>query len=168
MEFSNLSLRKATNADVVPVVALIESILAEHDDPICLETTEADLLDIEQNYIHPGGEFWVLICKESGKESIVGTHSAMPFSDDNRICTFKRLYLHIELRGTKWSNRLMQVAIDWAIEQEYSIIEFWSDTRFERAHGFFQKFGFKKTGVIQECETSYGSFREYQFRKVLQ
>jgi putative acetyltransferase len=57
----------------------------------------------------------------------------------------------------------MHWAIDYARSHGAERIEFWSDTRFERAHCFFQKFGFKTTGERRECDDSWEPYWEYFF-----
>ena len=160
---SHLRLRLATEHDQPQIVALIDSIFREYDAEVCLEGAEADLLDIQLNYVSRGGVFWVLEQVElDGQAQIVGSHSAIPL-EEPRKCTFKRLYVAEHLRGTPWTRKLMQVAIDWAKAREYEQVQFWSDTRFGRAHRFFAKFGFRQTGEIRHMKDSTEPYSEYSF-----
>lgn len=154
-----INLRPAVNQDSGQIIELIDSVLREYDDKVCLDGCEADLLDIEVNYLAKGGMFWVL--ERNGQ--IVGTHAALPWSESSGACHFRRLYLHPSLRGTKWSAVLMQVTIDWAIEHNFQLVEFWSDTRFHRAHKFFTKFGFTPDGRTRVMTDGIDPYSERYF-----
>jgi putative acetyltransferase len=162
---SGESIRLATQADTDGVVELIDGILKEYGDRICLTPggSEADLLDFESGYRAKGGEFWVLESVKEGDSRIIGTHATRPDPNNGEVCTFKRLYLHSEFRGTNWGRDLMQVTIDWARNSDFKRVEFWSDTRFERAHRFFEKFGFQKSGEERHMTDSVVPYSEYFF-----
>ncbi|MEZ6093309.1 MAG: GNAT family N-acetyltransferase [Pirellulaceae bacterium] len=154
-----MKFRKATNADWRQIADLIERVYHEYGETLCLDDADRDLLDIESYYFKRGGYFWVLE-SESG---IVGSHAAHPSVDAPTVCTFRRLYLDQELRGQDWGRQLMQITIDWAIENAFRKIAFWSDTRFARAHRFFERFGFVKTGEEREMFDAIEPYREFYF-----
>ena len=140
----SLNLRIAHPSDSEQIINLIDSVYQEYDDAVCLDGAEADLVDLNAYYFDNGGAFWVLEQNHEQTDvlEIVGTHAAKRDSDNSDVCVFRRLYLANDLRGTQWGQRLMQITIDWAKEQGFKRVEFWSDTRFSRAHRFFEKFGF--------------------------
>ncbi len=152
-------IRLATTADQPQIITLIDDVYTEYGEIMCLENADKDLLDIEGYYFGRAGSFWVL--EQAGK--ILGSHASHPVANSPGVCTFRRLYLACELRGSKWGLRLMQVTIDWAQEKKYRRIEFWSDTRFDRAHRFFEKFGFHRTGEIREMQDGVLPYSEYFF-----
>ena len=160
------TLRPATNQDQAGIIRLIGSVFEEYQTEVDLENAEADLLDLKKNYTDQGGQFWVLADQQN---EIHGCHSAMaenaPLNhrDGQTVCTFKRLYLAANLRGTEWGQKLMQVAIDWAMTQKFNRVEFWSDSRFERAHRFFQKFGFETNGELRTMHDSFEPYQEFHF-----
>ncbi|QEG22170.1 GNAT family N-acetyltransferase [Mariniblastus fucicola] len=159
-------IRLAVADDCDGIVELIDGVLREYGDRICTTPggSEADLLDIEAGYRDKGGEFWVLESIVDGRAQIVGTHATRPLSDRPlEVCTFKRLYLRRELRGTHWGHDLMQVTIDWTRSNGFGRIEFWSDTRFERAHRFFAKFGFVGTEDVRHMTDSVVPYSERFF-----
>ncbi len=160
-----MKIRLASNSDSPKVIQLIDSVLGEYNDSVCLDRAESDLLDIESSY-SDGGAFWVL--EEESTGEICGTHAALEITDPRlsktngqRICVFKRLYLAQPLRGTEWGYRLMQNNIIWAKEQGMGRVEFWSDTRFDRAHRFFERFGFQKSGEVRTMQDSHLIYQEY-------
>ena len=160
------TIRLATSDDTDGIVSLIDGVFKEYGDRICLIPggSEADVLDIESGYRSKGGEFWVLESIEGEVRRIIGTHATRPDPDNpTEVCTFKRLYLHQDFRGTHCGRDLMQVTIDWARDQEFKRIEFWSDTRFKRAHRFFEKFGFQTDGQERHMTDSVIPYSERFF-----
>jgi len=159
-----MQIRLAQRKDQPQIVRLIADILREYGDTICLDNCDSDLLDLEQNFTALGGAFWVL--EESGR--IFGTVAVSPsddvLNDQVSTCLLKRLYLHQSLRGGNWGRELMQTAVDWAHREGFRRLEFWSDTRFSRAHNFYQKFGCQMTGEVRTITDTYQPFDEYQFR----
>lgn len=163
-------IRLASTDDGPSVVELVRQVLAEYGETICLADggAEADLQTIDASYFGVtrfgrSGAFWVLA---TGRR-VIGTHAALPCSADPDVCVFKRLYLDSAYRGTESGQQLMQVTIDWAIEQRFKRIEFWSDVRFSRAHRFFTKFGFERTGKTRTMSDSFIPYQELQFRKII-
>jgi GNAT superfamily N-acetyltransferase len=125
------------------------------------------LLAVDRTYREPGGEFVVLVDPANDTGRIYGAHAVLPFADRPGICTFRRLYLDPSLRGGETGTRLMQWAIDWAAGQGLVRVEFWSDTRFTRAHRFFERLGFVRTGEIREMNDGAMPYREYFFWRSL-
>jgi putative acetyltransferase len=159
---SNAMIRLARHDDSPAIIDLIADCYAEYDDRVCLEAggAETDLLDLESRYRGQGGEFWVL--ELEGR--IRGSHAALPHPGLPGVCCFRRLYLDRSLRGrTDWGHHLMQVTIDWARDRGFRRVEFWSDTRFQRAHRFFRKFGFEPDGRVREMHDGHEVYSEYFF-----
>ena len=154
-----MKLRPATNQDFDSIFKLIENAYLKFGDRVWLQGQDSDITDIEGNYPNQGGAFVVL----EQKRKIIGTHAVRPINIQEGLITFRRLYLKPEYHGSKASHLLFQWAIDWAREHTFKRIEFWSDTRFERAHSFFQKFGFSKTGDIQHIHDAPDPYSEYLF-----
>lgn len=152
-------LRDARSCDAPGIIALITSVYSEFGETMCLESGDKDLLHIDQVYWERGGAFWVL--EHEGE--IIGTHAAYPIVGKAGVCTFRRLYLKSDFRGTEWGRELMSIAIEWARNNGFARIEFWSDTRFHRAHRFFEKFNFRRTGGLREMRDSVEPYREHFF-----
>jgi putative acetyltransferase len=159
MTNSKVNLRSATSTDQQQIVDLISRVYSEYGEKICLEDADKDLLDIDGYYFGQGGAFWVL---DDGQQ-VLGTHAAHASFQSPDVCTFRRLYLDTSLRGSEWGALLMQTTIDWARDHRFPRVEFWSDTRFERAHRFFKKFGFNKTGEVRTMHDGFEPYQEYFF-----
>ena len=156
-------IRNADNGDCRKIIQLIDRVLGEWNDSVCLDDSEKDLNDVEANYWNRGGAFFVL--EQAGE--VIGSHAILPLDPQAKLCTFKRLYLDREFRGAGAGQELMQWNIDWVRQRGFERIEFWSDTRFDRAHRFFEKFGFEKSGEAREMDDSHQTYWEYPFFKTL-
>jgi putative acetyltransferase len=154
-----MQLRPARPEDQVAIRALIDTVYHEYDDRLCLENADRDLLDIDAHYLQAGGAFVVL--DDAGR--VRGTHAVLPEAARAKVCIFRRLYLEAALRGGPWGARLMQWAIDWARAHGMHRVEFWSDTRFTRAHAFFTRFGCQRDGRIRSMDDGYMPYQEYFF-----
>lgn len=159
--------RLATNRDQAGIIELIDQVYQEYGDRICLSGADQDLLDLEATYFDQNGVFWVM---EDSQGRIVGTHAAKPVyrpqaggPSDLSICTFRRLYLESGLRGSQLGTELMDLTIDWARQNRFDRVEFWSDTRFSRAHRFFSKLGFQNTKEVRHMDDGVAPYREYLF-----
>lgn len=150
-------LRPARSDDSDGISALIDSVLREYGDQLLLKGGDRDLLDIDRYYVAVGGAFVVL--EDNGQ--IRGTHAVVPAPNQAGICILKRLYLDAALRGTIWGSQLMQWTLDWARAHQMQRIEFWSDTRFARAHRFFARTGFQPDGRIRTVEDGWMTYQEY-------
>jgi putative acetyltransferase len=167
-------IRAASNDDRDAIIALIDGCYREYGEVMYTDGADADLLDIEAAYAQRGGAFVVLVDDESdrdgadegegnGRGSVVGTHAVLPLADSAGACTFRRLYLHSSLRGGEWGRRLMRWALAEASARGFARVEFWSDTRFERAHRFFERLGFRRDGRVREMDDGALPYREYFF-----
>jgi len=154
-----MHLRFAVPEDREAIMALIDSIYREYGDRLFPDGADRDLLDIASHYFTAGGAFVVL--DDAGQ--IRGTHAVLPIAARPGVCHFYRLYLDPALRGGAWGRRLMEWAIDWTRANSMQRVEFWSDSRFTRAHAFFKRFGFQPDGRVRDMEDGAMPYREYFF-----
>jgi putative acetyltransferase len=154
-----LHLRPARPEDQPAIIHLIDTVYREYGDRLCPQGADSDLLDIDSHYVERGGAFSVL--DEAGE--VRGTHATLPDSAQPGVCILRRLYLEAALRGGPWGPRLMQWAIDWARARGMRRLEFWSDTRFSRAHTFFGRFGFQRDGRTRSMHDGWMPYEEYFF-----
>ena len=155
-------LRSVRSSDSPAVIALIDGVYREYGDQLCLDNADSDLLELPDRYTEAGGEFVVL--EQDGV--VRGTHAALPLREP-AVCTFRRLYLGPELRGSGWGERLMDWAVQWARHRQFHRIEFWSDTRFQRAHVFFARQGFQRDGRTRQMHDGLTPYQEHFFYRDL-
>lgn len=162
MTVSSLTLRPATPEDRDSIIRLIDTVYREYGDRICLDRVDCDLLQLDQHY--GPGCFMVLEHPEGG---VRGTVAIVPDTDRPEVCWLKRLYLDAGLRGTGWGLRLLEWACDAARAWGARRMEFWSDTRFTRAHAFYEKHGFIRNGVVRTLDDGWAPYSEYFFYREL-
>ncbi|MFL2869571.1 MAG: GNAT family N-acetyltransferase [Pirellulaceae bacterium] len=156
---ANIEIRQATKSDQPAIANLIGGVYAEYGDKLCLDDAERDLTEMPDYYHDRDGDFVVL----SDGDEVIGCHATLPVQGKPETCTFRRLYLNQNRRGTGCGKLLMQWAVDWAKHRGFKRIEFWSDSRFTQAHGFFKSFGFHDTGDIRNMDDSFEPYSEYFF-----
>lgn len=158
--FDGYTLREALHSDSRAVMTLIDNVYREYGDKLMPEDADADLINLEENYTKKDSIFVVV---EAPDGSIVASHSVVPRTDQLNACWFKRLYLHPTLRGGVWGNILMNWAIVSAQRMGFKRVEFWSDSRFKRAHAFFGRFGFQRDGRVRSMTDGSMPYDEYFF-----
>lgn len=154
-----IHLRAARREDQEAIMALIDTVYREYGDRLCPEGADSDLLDIDRHYVQLGGAFIVL--DDMGQ--VRGTHAVVPEATRAGVCVFRRLYLEATWRGGPWGYWLMQWAIEWGQARGMQRVEFWSDTRFTRAHAFFARFGCQRDGRIRTMHDGWMPYQEYFF-----
>jgi len=159
-----MKLRRATNQDSPELIALIDTVYREYGEVMHTAGADSDLLEIEGRYSGQGGDFVVL---EDTAKTILGCHATLPIDAGKGLLTFRRLYLEKSLRGSGHGKRLMDWAVEWARKKGYRQVEFWSDTRFTAAHGFFKNYGFEGTGEVRAMNDGALPYSEYFFRMTL-
>lgn len=146
-----LQLRAATNGDSPGIIDLVERCYAEY--PGCVldvEGEEPDLLDPEGAF----SSFWVL--DQDGK--VMGTIGCKL---QPRRLELKKLYLDPDVRGKGWARMLVTRVEDFARQHNISLVELWTDTRFENAHGLYTHLGYVKTGETRELEDQSNTVEHY-------
>jgi len=156
-------LRLASSQDCPSVIHLIDGVLREYGDEICLTGADQDLMDITGHYDQVGGAFVVL----DDDARIRGTHAVVPDDSRHDVCFLRRLYLDKALRGGEWGSRLMDWTLEWATAHGARRVELWSDTRFERAHAFFRRCAFQPDGRERTMDDGLVPYREYFFYREL-
>ena len=159
-----MNIRRATNNDSNEIISLITSIYNEYGEIMYTEGADRDLLDIRGNYRAKGGDFIVMVNEVN---EIIGSHATLPINTKDGVLTFRRLYLKKNYRGEGAGKKLMDWAVKWSIENQFNRVEFWSDVRFKRAHDFFEKYGFVKSGEIREMNDGALPYSEFFFYMML-
>ena len=154
-----MNLRNAKNLDFEAIFEIINTNYQRYGDCVWLEGYDNDLVDTESSYSGKNGSFMVL----EDKGSIIGTHATQPIDISKGQLTFRRLYVKAEYHGSEAGKLLFDWAMNWTAEKKFKRVEFWSDTRYERAHSFFKKYGFINSGEIQHLNDAPLPFSEYKF-----
>ncbi len=154
-----MELRPATSADRDGIIALIDGVFREYGDRVFLEDADGDLLDIAAHY----GEGLFMVLDDGSR--VRGTVALVPLGERPGVCLLRRLYLDAELRGGGWGQGMMEWACSTARALDMARMEFWSDTRFSRAHAFYEKLGYHHGGTVRAMDDGWMPYEEqFYFR----
>ena len=139
-------IRSATNDDRERVFALVSAALEEHGlrpDP---EETDADLRDIEGNYIRRGGVFEVI---EDHHGNLLGTVGLFPMNEET--CELRKMYLVPQARGLGLGRHLLEHMIARAREAGFKRITLETASVLKIAIRLYTSAGFVPIEAIQLC-----------------
>jgi putative acetyltransferase len=131
-------MRPATNADAVTVRDILFTVLAEYGLLAEHEGVDADLNDIEDNYIRRGGLFDVVVSREG---AIVGMGGLYPRGQG--VAELRKMYLRKEARGRGLGKMLLTHILARARELGFSRIELETSSKLIEAIGLYKSFGFR-------------------------
>jgi GNAT superfamily N-acetyltransferase len=97
-------------------------------------------------FTQTGGALWA--AERDGQ--VCGMVAARPSRGDSwELC---RMYVAADARGTGLADRLLATAEEFARFQGAARLHLWSDTRFDRAHRFYERHGFVRDGGIKALD----------------
>ena len=135
---SHLTIRSATNDDRERVAGLVFGVLREfglEPDP---KTTDADLQDIEANYLKRGGLFEVI---EDEQAQLQGSFGLYPI---NKVtCELRKMYFIPSARGLGLGKYVLQRTIARARELGFKEIVLETSSKLIAANRLYTQFGFK-------------------------
>jgi len=150
---SSFRIRPATNADAPVVRDIVFSVLAEYrlqPDP---DGTDADLSDLEGQYIARGGGFDV-VANADGE--VIGSVGLYPV--DASTCELRKMYLKAEARGHGVGKRLLEHALRRAHELGFSRVTLETASVLEEAIRLYERYGFRRyqaSHLSTRCDAAY-------------
>ncbi len=149
-------IRAGRDADAPGFIALIEACWAEYPGCVLDIDREApELRALATHYAGKGGSLWV-----AGE--VDGMIAAAPIGDGD--WEIGRVYVHPRLHGTGLGHRLAEVAEAHAAESGAKRLVLWTDTRFRRAHRFYENRGWVRDGPVRAL-ADLSHTLEYQYGK---
>jgi N-acetylglutamate synthase-like GNAT family acetyltransferase len=145
--------RPATNADGEKIRHLIYSVLEEYDLVPEPAGTDADIENVEANYIDRGGVFEVL---EDAEGRLFGTVGLYPM--DEKVVELRKMYFARELRGHGHGKKTLTRMIERARELGYKRIYLETASQLNEAIGLYKSYGFTPTceGMHSErCDQAF-------------
>jgi putative acetyltransferase len=136
-DLSHLTIRSATNDDRERVAELVFGVLAEYGLEPDPETTDADLQDIEANYLQRGGLFEVI---EDGR-NLVGSVGLYPVT--KTTCELRKMYFIPGARGLGLGKYVLERVIARARALGFKQIVLETSSKLIAANRLYNKFGFK-------------------------
>lgn len=156
-------MRPVRDSDAQDLFGLITLCFADY--PGCFVDPHDDLPDLRTpatSMANRNGAFWVI----EDDRSRVTACCAIDFPQDG-IAEVHRLYVRPDMRRGGLAQRLMECCEDFARERGASKITLWSDTRFETAHRFYERRGYRRGPEPRTLDDISHSL-EYFFERDLQ
>jgi len=135
--FPHLTIRSATNDDCKRVAELVFGVLGEFGLAPDAETTDADLQDIEANYLHRGGVFEVI---EDEQSNLLGSFGLYPVNETT--CELRKMYFIPSARGVGLGKFVLERAIVQARALGFKQIVLETSSKLIAANHLYTKFGF--------------------------
>ncbi|MEI7855756.1 MAG: GNAT family N-acetyltransferase [Planctomycetota bacterium] len=102
----NYTFRTASNQDISSIKELVFKVLLEFGLQPDSSSTDADLDDIEANYLNHGGMFYVI---ENADGQIVGTGGIALSS--SKVCELRKMYLTQSVRGMGLGKKMLHLLL---------------------------------------------------------
>jgi GNAT superfamily N-acetyltransferase len=135
-------IRQGRDTDAAGIIALITAAWNEYPGCLMIEAENPELAALASDFADAGGRLWV----KEHDGAIAGTIATRPAPDGWELC---KMYLAPALRGTGLAAEMVSLAENHARAQGARRMELWSDTRFDRAHRFYERQGFVRQGGIR-------------------
>ncbi len=148
--------RAGRDDDAPAFIALIERCWSDY--PGCILDIDAEapeLLALASYYAAQGGALWIA----GDGDGMVATK---PLGDG--IWEICRVYVHPDAHGTGLGPALLQIAERHAISAGATELALWTDTRFTRAHRFYEKHAYVHDGALRALHDVAASI-EYRYAK---
>jgi len=146
-------LRQATNADAESIRALVFAVLEEYGLEPDPNATDADLDDIEQSYLAPGGTFRVL---EDKDDAVIGAYGL--FRIDSDTCELRKMYLRRDQRGRGYGRRLLDDALARAKALGFARVTLETASVLREAIALYERYGFipyQPNHLSPRCDQAY-------------
>lgn len=154
-------LRPGRDTDAEGLIALVARCWADYPGCVLdLEREERKLLALATHFAARGGALWVA---EDG-DAITGMAAVQPAEDD--AWEIAKLYVHPDGHGAGLAHRLLDTAEAHAVTQGARRLTLWTDTRFIRAHRFYEKRSYVRSGPIRALDDLSRSL-EFNYAKPL-
>lgn len=137
-QLAHLTIRAATNNDRERVAALVFGVLGEFGLKADPKSTDADLDDIEANYLQRGGLFEVI---EDDQANLLGTFGLYPISQT--ICELRKMYLVPSARGLGLGKHVLKQTIARARQLGFKAIVLETSSKLIAANRLYTQFGFQ-------------------------
>lgn len=142
---SRQAIREGRDSDAEGFIALIGACWAEY--PGCILDVDGEVPELRalaSYFRDQGGMLWA--AERDGR--LVGMVGTRPLKEDAawEIC---RMYVDAAARGEGLAAALLRAAEEHARAAGAERLVLWTDTRFTRAHGFYEKHGYVRQGSIR-------------------
>jgi GNAT superfamily N-acetyltransferase len=138
------TLRAGRDADADGFIALIAACWAEYPGNILdVDGEVPELRALATYYGQAGGALWAV----EQDNAIAGMLATKPIGDN--VWELCKVYTAPALRGTGMAQRMIGTAENFARAHGGTRMKLWSDTRFDRAHRFYEKQSYIRAGALR-------------------
>ena len=142
--YESMALRAGRDEDAEGFIALIAACWAEYPGNILdVDGENPELRALATYFAENGGALWSV---EQGG-AITGMLGTRPLGDG--VWELCKVYTAPRLRGTGLAQRMIETAENFARAQGGRRMKLWSDTRFDRAHHFYEKQSYVRAGALR-------------------
>lgn len=144
------AIRPLEDDDALDVIELMAGVFGEYEG--CVTDVDGEMPELRRlasYYAEHGGSGWVAV--RDGR--VVGTvgYSLEPAGEPGEVLgEVRKLYVHRTERGTGLAGALLDRAEAAARARGATRMQLWSDTRFTRAHRFYEKRGYVKGAATRD------------------
>jgi putative acetyltransferase len=151
--YQNFTIRDWQKSDRQTAAEVIRSVLSEYGLAWEAEGADRDVLEVEEFYLKPGGEFWVI----EHQNQIIGTGAYYPIERGEKAVEIRKMYILPKFRGLGLGKYLLQ-QLETAIFKN-GFTQIWIETAsvLKEAVQLYEKNGYiPSTGVETErCDRVY-------------
>jgi GNAT superfamily N-acetyltransferase len=155
------TLRPGRDSDAAGFIALVDTCWAEY--PGCVMDLDGEVPELRAlatYYAQQNGALWA--AEHEGR--VVGMVATKPLADGTwELC---KMYAYASQRGTGLAQSLVAAAETHARSHGATEMRLWSDTRFDRAHRFYEKSSYLRAGPIRALNDLSNSM-EFEYAKPL-
>lgn len=134
------AIRPATDSDSAALARLIAASFSEYPNCHFVWDEFPELRSPASSFSAKGGRLWVADGPDGGIAASLG---AAPVPGQN-AAEITKVYADPAFRGSGLAQALFAQAVAFAREAGCGEMMLWSDTRFARAHRFYEKLGFRR------------------------
>jgi GNAT superfamily N-acetyltransferase len=154
-------LRAGRDGDGPDVIALLTECWLEY--PGCVVDIDGEVPELHalaSYFAAAGGEMWV--AEAEGR--VVGMIGTRPLANGEwELC---KLYAYAGQRGSGLARNLYAAMLAHVRAEGGTGVRLWTDTRFERAHQFYEKLGFVQQAGVRELHDLSNSI-EFEYFKAI-
>ncbi len=156
-----MSLRPARDSDAPGIIALVGACWAEYPGAgLDVDGENPELRALATYFADHGGAIWV----HEHEDAIAGMIGTQPLAGG--LWELCKVYSRPALRGTGLAALMLATAEAHAVTHGATGMCLWSDTRFDRAHRFYEKHGYLRDGPIRVLDDKSNTL-EFRYAKPL-
>jgi putative acetyltransferase len=142
---STLMIRPVRDSDGPALAGLIAACFAEYEGCFYEPAEFPELAAPASWYVGKGTR--LIVAQQGGQ--VVGCAAATPLAVGTSTLEIHKVYLASQVRGGGVAEQLLNAALSACGRDDRTALVLWTDTRFTRAHRFYERLGFVRIPVIR-------------------